>query len=639
MRIEAHRKILLVVILSLLLIPLTVNIASGQGSFETFKLTAGTSMELGRSVAVSGDTMVVGDPIEAAAYVFEYEEGKWNQKARLTGGNGFGFFGWSVAISGDNVAVGAPYASSVYLFKRVGDSWNEDPDSPLMASDRAFTFGWALAFEGSTLVVGTAIANSAYVLSLDGTNGPQEEAKLTVSNTAPGDRFGWSVAVSGNRVVVGAPWVNLDDTDGTTTLTSAGSAYVFEFDGDTWLGIDPTELKREDAAEDDLFGFSVAIHDNTVVVGAHKNTSRDVSDHGKVYVFNPDWKDWPLPEAKLTPGEDSANYDQFGYSVAIKDSILLVGAPFDPDPNYGPNAPGAAYVFKAEGNSWSEPDKLTASEAGDPSDKDQFGLAVAINGTTLVVGAILADAAIQDAGAAYAFVFNEPPVAVANWDPKEGIIEGDPITLDGSDSYDPDGDELTYHWEQIDGPDVDLDLLSAKPDPKNPKIAFLAPELSEGCTTLSFRLTVMDDKGLASEEPAVVEFTVYPHNKIYAKLGRKRHHWLSWHKYSFYGYENEQVTIRLEADPNGWHRGRRATLILKDKIKGYRLFETNRGSLPNEISATLPADGKYTVYVVKQPWFWFWWRHKRHKRFEGDYILSLEGACGKLVTGFQCNKR
>ena len=97
-----------------------------------------------------------------------------------------------------------------------------------------------------------------------------------------------------------------------------------------------------------------------------------------------------------------------------------------------------------------------------------------------MVGAILADAETEDAGAVYLFLANEPPVAVASWDPKDGIIEGDLVTLDGSDSYDPDGDDLTYHWEQIDGPDVGVDLLSAKPEPKNPKMAFLAPELFEG---------------------------------------------------------------------------------------------------------------------------------------------------------------
>ena len=629
MKIEAHRKILLAVILSLLLIPLLANIASGDGSLKTFKLTAGASKEFGRSVAVSGDTMVVGDPIQGAAYVFEYDGSNWSQVAELTPSSDFSFFGWSVAISGDMVAVGAPYdqsfLGSVYLFRRVGDSWNEDPDSPLTDSKRIpFSFvGWSVAFAGDTLLVGAPMANSVHVFNSGGTTSwTQQEPPLTGGDTELGDRFGWSVAVSGARLVVGAP----------RDESAAGSAYVFDFDEKAGKWLETKKLTASNKAERDDFGFSVAIDQDTLVVGAHKDSTY-VSNPGVAYVFEFDGESW-AEKAKIT-ASDSADYDEFGYSVAIKDSILLVGAPFNPF--YGPEAtPGAAYVFEGDGSIWSEKLKLSASLAGDPPEQDQFGLAVAINGTTLVVGAILADAEIENAGAAYLFVANEPPVAVANWDPKEGIIEGDEITLDGSESYDPDGDQLTYHWEQTGGPPVGLDLLLARHDPENPARTFLAPELSEGCTALSFTLTVTDDKGLASES-AIVEITVYPNNKIYAKLGGKHRRWLYWHKYSFYGHENEHVTISLEADPNGWHRGRRVTLMLKDRIRGVRLFQTNRGSLPNEISATLPADGKYTVYVVKQPWFW--WRHKRHKRFEGDYVLSLEGTCGKLVTGFRCNKR
>jgi hypothetical protein len=631
MKIEAHRKILLAAILTLLLIPLLANIASGDGSLKTFKLTAGASKEFGRSVAVSGDTMVVGDPIKGAAYVFEYDGSNWSQVAELTPSSGFSFFGWSVAISGDMVAVGAPYdqsfLGSVYLFRRVGGSWNEDPDSPLTDSKRIpFSFvGWSVAFAGDTLLVGAPMANSVHVFNSGGTTSwTQQEPPLTGGDTELGDRFGWSVAVSGARLVVGAP----------RDESTAGSAYVFDFDEKAGKWLETKKLTASNQAERDDFGFSVAIDQDTLVVGAHKDSTY-VSNPGVAYIFEFDGESW-AEKAKLT-ASDSADYDEFGYSVAIKDGILLVGAPFDPF--YGPEAtPGAAYVFEADGSIWSEKLKLSASLAGDPPEQDQFGLAMAINGTTLVVGAILADAEIEDAGAAYLFVANEPPVAVANWDPKEGIIEGDEITLDGSESYDPDGDQLTYHWEQTGGPPVGLDLLLARHDPENPSRTFLAPELSEGCTALSFTLTVTDDKGLASE-PAIVEITVYPNNKIYAKLGGKHRRWLYWHKYSFYGHENEHVTIRLEADPNGWHRGRRATLMLKDRIKGVRLFLTNRGGLPNELSATLPADGKYTVYVVKQPWFWFWWRHKRNRGYEGDYILSLEGACGKLVSGFRCNKR
>ena len=139
-----------------------------------------------------------------------------------------------------------------------------------------------------------------------------------------------------------------------------------------------------------------------------------------------------------------------------------------------------------------------------------------------------------------------------------------------------------------------------------------------------------------SSDAAEVKIEVLPNNTIHAKLGGKHRHWLYLHKYSFYGHDKDQAVLKLEADTNGWHRGGKATLILKDNIKGTRLFETKRGSLPLEVNATLPADGKYTVYVLKPPWFWSWWGHKR---FEGDYILSLEGTCGKLVQGSKCKKR
>jgi hypothetical protein len=513
------------------------------------------------------------------------------------------------------------------VFRREGDSWNEHPETQLTASDLSpmfALFGWSLAFEGDTLLVGAPMfmANSVYVFSPDGANWPLEEAKLTASDADANDMFGFSVAISGARAVVGAP----------RDESTVGSAYVFDFDGADWL--ETAKLTASDKADYDDFGFSVAIDQDTVVVGARKNYIF-VPSPGAAYVFSFDGKSW-LEQAKLTANEP-ADYDQFGFSVAIKGSILLVGAPFVFEPDYNPGSePGTAYVFETDGNTWSPKAKLTAAEdAQEPPDKDQFGLVVAINGTNLVVGAIDADAEMPDAGAVYVYETNEPPVAVASWDPEEGIVEGDLVNLLGSDSYDPDGDskKLKYRWKQIGiengAPKVDLDDFTA------PVTSFHAPELSEGCAELSFQLIVIDEKGLASE-PKEVEINVSPNNEIHAKLGGKHRHWLYWHKYSFYGHEADNVTIRLEADQDGWHRGSKATLILKDNIKHTRLLKTKRGSLPLEISTPLPADGKYTIYVLKQPWFWSWWRQTR---FEGDYLLSLEGICGKLVNASKCNKR
>jgi hypothetical protein len=236
----------------------------------------------------------------------------------------------------------------------------------------------------------------------------------------------------------------------------------------------------------------------------------------------------------------------------------------------------------------------------------------------------------NNAGAAYAFVLasdNNAPTAHAEFRPDD-VQEGDSVTLDGSSSNDPDGDPLTYQWVQrvVDHePQVALDLT----DPMKP--TFLAPDLNPECTTFTIDLTVTDDKGFSSE-PYTVEVPVQPNNEIHSTLGRKHRRWWQrwrpssmWHHYKFKGSKGESVRINMKADANGWHHGNRATLILKDRIWGVRFWKTGGGRLPNTINATLPADGEYSVYVVKRPWFC------RGNSFTGDYVLTAEGTCGKLL--------
>jgi hypothetical protein len=420
MKIEAHRKILFLAIVLVLLSPLPANATCEGGSFSEFKLTAETPVptsRFGQSVAVSGDTMVIGAPGEQAAYVFEYEEGKWNPKARLTpnGSTSMGLFGLSVAISGDTVMVGDPFpfgGNLVYVFKRVGDSWNEyDPNdySPLILNTGDFTFGFSLAFDGSTLVVGTRNANLVYVYNLDGDNWPEEGTRLpALDDPELSGRFGFSVAVSGSKVVVGAP------RDESTT----GSAYVFDYvydiDEEAWKWLQTEKLVAADGQEHDDFGFSVAIHQDTVVVGAPKESSDDVSNPGAVYVYNLDGDNGTQQEDPLTAND--SDDDEFGYSVAIKDSTLLVGAPNDTDT-------GAAYLFKYNGGNWVK-DPVQPNEPG-LEEGDQFGWSVAFDGGTIAVGAPLSNLEVPDqtdvdlnnevlkAGAAYVFTANdETPVSV-----------------------------------------------------------------------------------------------------------------------------------------------------------------------------------------------------------------------------------
>ena len=92
--------------------------------------------------------------------------------------------------------------------------------------------------------------------------------------------------------------------------------------------------------------------------------------------------------------------------------------------------------------------------------------------------------------------------------------------------------------------------------------------------------------------------------------------------FRFKGAEGEDVSIKLDVDPSGSYSGRRATLILKDRVSGERFVRTDRSALPNEINVTLPARGEYQIIVAEQL------KLAPGTKFRGDYCLTL-GSSGK----------
>ncbi|MBI5765079.1 MAG: FG-GAP repeat protein [Planctomycetes bacterium] len=107
----------------------------------------------------------------------------------------------------------------------------------------------------------------------------------------------------------------------------------------------------------------------------------------------------PVEVQKLT-ASDAAAFDQLGFSTAIDGNTVVAGALGDD--NAGGADAGAAYVFVRNCAVWTQQQKLTAS---DGALSDQFGSAVAISGNTVVVGARLDDTpAGADAGSVYVFV-------------------------------------------------------------------------------------------------------------------------------------------------------------------------------------------------------------------------------------------
>jgi hypothetical protein len=243
-----------------------------------------------------------------------------------------------------------------------------------------------------------------------------ERQKLTASDATVRDYFGGTVSISGVRLIVAASGDDVacpDDPD-----CDSGSVYVFRLEnhgtpsnpGD-YLWVQEAKLIPSDAVAGDHFGGSISISGDWVAGGATgPGASGDFA--GAVYVFRRDDRGTPsdpsddlwLQEDKLT-ASDASQADGLGGSVAISGDWIVAGARWDddacPDDPYG-CASGSAYVFRrGEDGRWTEQAKLTASDA---DLYDQFGNAVAISGTQIiVVGAFLDDDAGSESGSAYVF--------------------------------------------------------------------------------------------------------------------------------------------------------------------------------------------------------------------------------------------
>jgi hypothetical protein len=379
---------------------------SGASGFKLIASDGTADDRFGDSVAVDGDTMIVGayeaelglDNHQGSAYVFVRSGTNWTAQAKLTASDGTwgNNFGRSVAISGDTVVVGAPAHAvgandcqgSAYVFVRSGTTWTEQ--AKLIASDGApYTyFGVSVAITGDTVVVGAPEYDAAaYVFVRSGTTWSQQ-AKLTATDGTYSDKFGISVGISGETAVVGAWYDDVEDN------MQQGSAYVFVRSGTTWT--QQAHLNAADGAANDWFGISVAISGDTAVVGARNDDVGANTDQGSAYVFVRSGVTWSQ-QAHITASDGAAN-DNFGYSVAISGDTAVVGAYYD---DVGGNMDqGSAYVFIENGNTWPERAHLTASDAA----FDNFGVSVSINGNTALVGAYSDDVgANTDQGSAYIY--------------------------------------------------------------------------------------------------------------------------------------------------------------------------------------------------------------------------------------------
>ncbi len=218
-----------------------------------------------------------------------------------------------------------------------------------------------------------------------------EVQKFLASDGAANDQFGFSVALDGDTALVGARLV------GGGPVQGPGAAYVFTRDA---MGIwtEQVKLVASDADYGDRLGHSVALDGDTALVGTHYDFG---SFSGATYVFTRDAMGTWAEQVKLVTS-DAAASDQFGYSVALDGDTALVGT----HDNVGIIDSGATYVFTRDAmGTWTEQVKLVASDA---AASDQFGISVALDGNTALVGARLDDDVGISSGSAYVFTLTGP---------------------------------------------------------------------------------------------------------------------------------------------------------------------------------------------------------------------------------------
>jgi uncharacterized repeat protein (TIGR01451 family) len=360
----------------------------------TFLAPSSQYQRFGASVAISGDTAVVGYPGASQVLVFVRDGGTWVEQARLSDSNSFGA---SVSISADTLVAGAPLqgggggwaAGAAVVYVRNGTTWTKQ--QTLLPADvvKGHAFGQSISVSGDSLVVGSPgerstagglDAGSAYVFVRSGTVWSQQ-AKL-MGGGGTGDAFGSAVALDGDSLAVSAP---REQTAG------GGAGYVFSRTGATWALEQRLESPRAGGSAG--FGTAIAIAADTLLVGAPGEPQH--SRVGVVHVFTRAGGSWNEARALVAANTGQAATG-FGSSVAISASEAFVGAPtYD-------SSSGFVSIYRGGGPSWSAEARLSAPGT---SRDDRFSSSMAMDGDTLVIGAPGDDVPTgRGRGSAYVFV-------------------------------------------------------------------------------------------------------------------------------------------------------------------------------------------------------------------------------------------
>lgn len=323
---------------------------------------------------------------------------------------------WPIVVTGADGEARTSYRLTVR--RAEGDTLTEQRYLKASNADRNDLFGYALAIDGDRLAVGAYLEasyaggvdgdpqdNSAegsgavYLFVRHGDNWVQQAYIKGLANGG-GQQFGRALALSGDTLAVGAPFDShggsgIDPAPAARTAPDSGAVHVFRFRDGVWGR--EAYIKAGDTEDGALFGYSVALREDVLAVGAYledaalEEPGGALADSGAVHVFQRRDGAWH-PADHLFPSQPQRGAG-FGYSLALSADTLAVGAHLEA-------GSGAVHLFGRDGERWTPAAILRAPAAGS---NDLFGSALALDGETLAVGAHLADGAHENGGAVYIY--------------------------------------------------------------------------------------------------------------------------------------------------------------------------------------------------------------------------------------------
>lgn len=310
----------------------------------------------GRAVAISGNTLAVGDV--GHVQVYRLGPGGWTFAQELT--NGSSTFGWHVQILDDVMIVADPAESTagpmfgaVHVYRWNGTIWASEqvlrPTGTLNPGEPEFGLrGMAL---GADVVAASFWEDGGprvQVYRRSGGSWRADGVLVPASGFELADEFGSAIAATPDLIAVGAPGEDggssgIGGNRLDNTKADSGAVYLFRYSGGAW--IDDSYMKAPNAGAGDRFGSQLVLDDEIMVIAA--------------------------------PNEDSSS------------------AGVDPTPNEGAADSGAAYVYRRVADLWMAPRFIKSSN---PDPGDGFGGALALSADTMVVSADREDSEARGVG-------------------------------------------------------------------------------------------------------------------------------------------------------------------------------------------------------------------------------------------------